>query len=128
MFGLTAMTGAYAGGRLAQFIPGAVLLIAFAVLMIAAALAMLHGRKDTGVGDRRPPVVKIAVVGVGVGVVSGLVGAGGGFLLVPALSLLAGLPIPTAWAPRWSSSPRSPTPAWPAISPVETSTGGSRPW
>lgn len=96
VFGLTAMTGAYAGGRLAQFIPGAVLLIAFAVLMIAAALAMLHGRKDTGVGDRRPRVVKIAVVGVGVGVVSGLVGAGGGFLLVPALSLLAGLPIPTA--------------------------------
>ena len=41
-------------------------------------------------------MVRIALLGVAVGVISGLVGAGGGFLLVPALALLAGLPMPAA--------------------------------
>src|SRR5690348_488729 len=41
VFSLAAMTGAYAGGRLARFIPGTVLMIAFAVIMIAAGIAML---------------------------------------------------------------------------------------
>ena len=45
-FGAAAMTGAYGGGLLARFIPGTVLLITFAVIMIAAAIAMLRGRRD----------------------------------------------------------------------------------
>jgi uncharacterized membrane protein YfcA len=97
VFGLAAMAGAYAGGRLAQFIPGTALLIAFAVIMIAAGIAMLRGRRAAaGDGDRPLPVVKISLLGVTVGLVSGLVGAGGGFLLVPALALVAGLPMPVA--------------------------------
>ena len=98
LFGVVAMAGAYAGGRLARFIPGTVLLIAFAVIMIAAGLAMLRGRKNTAgtEGDQRLPVVRIALLGAAVGVISGLVGAGGGFLLVPALALLGGLPMPVA--------------------------------
>ena len=97
LFGLVAMAGAYAGGRLARFIPGTVLLVAFAVIMIAAGLAMLRGRKDTtgADSDQRLPVVRIALLGMAVGLISGLVGAGGGFLLVPALALLGGLPMPT---------------------------------
>ena len=97
-FGAAAMTGAYAGGLLARFIPGTVLLITFAVIMIAAAIAMLRGRKNTtGSSAAGPlPLVRMAMLGVGVGTVSGLVGAGGGFLLVPALALLAGLPMPAA--------------------------------
>ena len=46
LFGLAAMAGAYAGGMLARFVPGTVLMVAFAVIMIAAAVAMLRGRKD----------------------------------------------------------------------------------
>ena len=78
--------------------PGTMLLVAFAVIMIAAGLAMLRGRKDaTGAdGDQHLPVVRIVLLGMAVGVISGLVGAGGGFLLVPALALLAGLPMPIA--------------------------------
>lgn len=45
LFGLAGMTGAYAGGRFAEFIPGSVLLIAFALMMIATALAMIRGRR-----------------------------------------------------------------------------------
>ena len=98
LFGLVAMAGAYAGGRLARFLPDTVLLIAFAVIMIAAGLAMLRDRKDTTgtEDDQRLPVVRIALLGMAVGLISGLVGAGGGFLLVPALALLGGLPMPLA--------------------------------
>ena len=44
------MAGAYAGGHLAKFIPGTVLLIGFAVMMVATAIAMLRGRKNTDAG------------------------------------------------------------------------------
>ena len=98
LFGLVAMAGAYTGGLVARFLPGTVLLVAFAVIMIAAGVAMLRGRKDTTDtdGDQRLPVVRIGLLGAAVGVISGLVGAGGGFLLVPALALLTGLPMPVA--------------------------------
>jgi uncharacterized protein len=97
-FGAAAMAGAYGGGLLARFISGTVLLIAFAVIMIAAAIAMLRGRKHATASNEAEPrrLVRMAALGVGVGAVSGLVGAGGGFLLVPALALLAGLPMPAA--------------------------------
>ena len=95
VFGAAAMAGAYAGGRLAHFVPGTVLLVAFAMIMIAAAVAMLRGRRELADDSAGPlPVAKIVALGATVGMISGLVGAGGGFLLVPALALLAGLPMP----------------------------------
>lgn len=98
LFGATAMVGAFAGGHIAAFIPGTVLLVGFAVMMVATAIAMLRGRKNTAGGAERPglPLAKIAAVGLAVGLVTGLIGAGGGFLLVPALVLLGGLPMPIA--------------------------------
>ena len=98
VFGVAGMAGAYGGGVLARFIPGSVLLIGFAVMMIATAIAMLRGRKDVGPAEpgHRIPVPKVIVEGLIVGLVTGLVGAGGGFLVVPALALLGGLPMPIA--------------------------------
>lgn len=98
VFGVAGMVGAYGGGVLARFIPGSVLLIGFAVIMIATAAAMLRGRKDLSVGDQVQslPAFKIVLEGLVVGLVTGLVGAGGGFLVVPALALLGGLPMPVA--------------------------------
>ena len=93
------MAGAYAGGRLAHFLPGTVLMIGFAAVMVAAAAAMLRGRKDPHAAPERgqlPWLTMIALTGVAVGALSGLVGAGGGFLLVPALALLGGLEMPAA--------------------------------
>lgn len=98
IFGVAGMAGAYGGGLLARFIPGTVLLIGFAVMMIATAVAMLRGRKEVGPVDpnHRIPVPKVIIEGLVVGLVTGLVGAGGGFLVVPALALLGGLPMPLA--------------------------------
>lgn len=97
VFGAAAMGGAYAGGRLAHLVPGNVLLIAFSLIMIAAAVAMLRGRRDVVDESAGPlPIARIVLQGAVVGMISGLVGAGGGFLLVPALALLGGLPMPVA--------------------------------
>ncbi|SBT39291.1 sulfite exporter TauE/SafE family protein [Micromonospora auratinigra] len=98
IFGLAGMTGAYAGGRLAAYVPAGVLLTGFAVMMLATAVAMIRGRRAA---EGRPvphelPVFRVVLDGIVVGLVTGLVGAGGGFLVVPALALLGGLPMPVA--------------------------------
>ena len=101
MFGLAAMAGAFTGGLLGGHIPGDWLLIAFALMMVATSLAMLRGRKDKSPSSHRRedgslPLARILVDGSVVGLVTGLVGAGGGFLVVPALVLLGGLPMSVA--------------------------------
>lgn len=98
LFGAAGMVGAYAGGRIAQFIPGAVLLGAFALMMIATAVAMLRGRKagSSRSAHDKIPLGRVLLDGVVVGLVTGIVGAGGGFLVVPALTLLGGLSMPVA--------------------------------
>jgi uncharacterized protein len=98
IFGAAGMAGAYGGGRLAQFVPGEILLLAFALMMIVTAIAMLRGRKEpdpSKVHDQLP-LARVLLDGAVVGLVTGLVGAGGGFLVVPALALLGGLPMPVA--------------------------------
>lgn len=99
VFGVAGMVGAYGGGRLAAFVPGTVLLLAFAAMMLLAGIAMLRGRRR--LQPHRPddaplPIPRIAVEGAVVGAATGLVGAGGGFLIVPALVLLGGLPMAAA--------------------------------
>jgi uncharacterized membrane protein YfcA len=97
LFGVAGMAGAYVGGVVARFIPGRVLMIGFAVVMVAAGVAMLRGRKSARVpGNRRVLVIRSLAQGMVVGLMSGLVGAGGGFLIVPALAMLGGLPVPVA--------------------------------
>ena len=92
-FGVPGMAGAYGGAWLAGFIHGAVLLGIFALFMLAAAFMMLRPMKlDAAATNRTPRAVwKVALDGLLVGALTGLVGAGGGFLIVPALVLLGGL-------------------------------------
>ncbi|WES63455.1 sulfite exporter TauE/SafE family protein [Microbacter sp. GSS18] len=99
IFGLAGMTGAFLGGILGGFIPGAILMLLFAAMMVATAIAMIRGRKKNGgAGAERGhlPIIRILLDGFAVGLVTGLVGAGGGFLIVPALVLLGGLPMALA--------------------------------
>jgi uncharacterized membrane protein YfcA len=101
LFGAAGMAGAFVGGLLGGHIPGQILLIAFAVMMVATSIAMLRGRKKKDDGGAAPvkhelPLGRVLLDGAVVGLITGLVGAGGGFLVVPALALLGGLPMAAA--------------------------------
>jgi len=91
-FGGFAVAGAYLGGWLAQFFSGAVLLALFALMMVPAGIAMIRGHSELApLAPGRRAIWKAAAEGLVVGAITGLVGAGGGFLVVPALVLLGGL-------------------------------------
>lgn len=93
-FGLASMIGAFLGGWTAQFIADVVLMIIFAAIMIATSINMIAGKQGVTANDSPEPKLWISLlIGAGVGAVTGLVGAGGGFLIVPALVIFAGLPM-----------------------------------
>lgn len=101
VFGAAGMVGAALGGVVGGFLPGTLLLIAFALMMLVTAWAMIRPRRTTAQAvpaDHAPSrrLGRILLDGVAVGFVTGIVGAGGGFLVVPALVLLAGLPMSAA--------------------------------
>jgi uncharacterized membrane protein YfcA len=96
LFGGAGMVGALIGGQLAPLLPVRVLLIAFAALMVVAAIAMLVGRRARAPLGGELPLGKVLALGVAVGVVVGTLGAGGGFVVVPALVLLGGLSMEAA--------------------------------
>lgn len=93
LFGVVGMLGATLGGQVAASIAGPVLLILFAGIMLATAGAMMRGRREptSTVASRDLSIAKASGIGASVGLLSGLVGAGGGFLVVPALALVGGL-------------------------------------
>ncbi|MEJ7759368.1 MAG: sulfite exporter TauE/SafE family protein [Gemmatimonadaceae bacterium] len=102
-FGAIAMIGSYIGARLSVLFAGAVQLTLLAVVMIIAAVFMFRaaaGQEDTSpvATDTRSgaSLALLVPVAIGVGLLTGLVGTGGGFMVVPALVLLARVPITQA--------------------------------
>lgn len=101
LFGTVAMGGAYLGARLAVFLTGAMQLTLLAVVMLAAAISMLRSQR---VAAARPAPLagatvasgRMVAVGFAVGVLTGIVGIGGGFLIVPALVVLGHVPMKQA--------------------------------
>ena len=99
IFGAVAMAGTYLGARLAVFFSGAAQLALFAVVMLLAAFFMFRPRRlpEVAPADRAPmPLGLILPEGLAVGILTGLVGVGGGFLIVPALVLLGKVPMKQA--------------------------------
>jgi uncharacterized membrane protein YfcA len=74
------------------------IMVFFAVIMLAASYSMIKGKKgrDAVEGEVKFNFPMIALEGLVVGVITGIVGAGGGFLIIPALVLLAKLPMKLA--------------------------------
>jgi uncharacterized protein len=98
IFGLFAMAGAAVGARLSSYVPGTVQLTLLAAVMVAAAVSMLRSRPPgPAVADgRRPsarPILLLGLIPIAIGALTGLIGIGGGFLFVPALVLLARVPM-----------------------------------
>ncbi|HMR82641.1 MAG TPA: sulfite exporter TauE/SafE family protein [Niabella sp.] len=72
-------------------------MLLFAVLMIVSSFSMIKAGPNAAINNApRAGLFKISVYGIGIGLVTGLLGAGGGFLLIPALILLLRLPVKTA--------------------------------
>ena len=98
VFGAPGMIGTYLGAMIAAFVPGIVQLAFFALVMLLASYMMLRPVRLTDQPHEPRETWKIAIDGLVVGVITGLVGVGGGFLIVPALVLLGGLAIHNAVA------------------------------
>lgn len=104
IFGAAGLPAAFAGAAINRLLPPRSLLVAFVALMLLAAYRMLQGDEREG-GDCALPVVastwrsclpKAIASGMGVGFLTGVFGVGGGFVIVPALVLLLGLPMTAA--------------------------------
>lgn len=96
LFGALTMLGAFAGAKLSVLLSGDAQLALLAAVMLAAAVSMLRRsavESETGTEPRASLLVPVAL---GVGVLTGLVGIGGGFLVVPALVVLARIPMQQA--------------------------------
>ena len=116
-FGLVATGGAVVGARASTAVPESVLLACFAVLMLVVgtllAVRQWRGRRPSADGERRthpriddpiitfsptfacqcPRALKVLVTATAVGLLTGFLGVGGGFLVVPALLLALSLPM-----------------------------------
>ena len=68
----------------------------FATLMVLASYSMVRGQNEIINDDHRVKTFWVILEGLIIGFLTGLVGAGGGFLIIPALVLLTGLPFKTA--------------------------------
>lgn len=96
VFATAGLIGATAGSSLGKSVDGAKLLVFFAVVMIAAAVAMVRPRSA---GSACPPpldrrnAMRLAGFGTGAGFASGFFGIGGGFMIVPGIVLATGMPI-----------------------------------
>ena len=93
MFVAAGAVGAMLGAKLTPLVSPAVLMITFAVMMVVVALRMLTAgdAKVEPAPECRP--VRCLLAGATVGVLTGFLGVGGGFLLVPALIRFARLPL-----------------------------------
>jgi uncharacterized membrane protein YfcA len=93
LFGGSGMGMAYIAGGLASLLPPALLLVLFALLMLVVGIVLMThpSTEDTARHERSIPTIMLA--GAGVGVLTGFLGVGGGFLIVPALVMLVGLSI-----------------------------------
>ena len=95
-FAAAAIAGALVGTVVNRSIDADALLAGFGLVMLAAAFALrrAHGRA----GRPRGNVARVVALGLGVGILTGVFGVGGGFVIVPALVLGLGLPIDKAVA------------------------------
>ena len=88
--GLTGMVGAYFGSVLTHLVSPRALMSLFSVLMIVVGTVMLRRTDLVCVPERCYPA-RCLTSGAGVGALTGFLGVGGGFLIVPSLVLLAGI-------------------------------------
>lgn len=96
IFGGAGIGGAYFGARLTHTVSNSTLLLLFAAIMMIVAIGMILPKKETGPAEhaeQRRHLALTLAAGLGLGVLTGFLGVGGGFLVVPALVFFARLPM-----------------------------------
>ena len=96
VFGAVGIAGALVGTWANQAVSETVLLTSFATLLLVVAAKMLASRDTEPHGDGRVHPWRVLLSGTGVGLLTGFLGVGGGFVVVPALVLSLGFRMPTA--------------------------------
>jgi len=92
LFGIPGMIGTYVGAWSSTYLSGLMQLTIFAAVMLLASYVMLKPTSDLEAkSDHQRHLFKIIIDGLIVGIITGIVGVGGGFLIVPALVILGGL-------------------------------------
>jgi uncharacterized protein len=90
-FGVPGVAGTYLGAYFSQWLAGAMQLLLFALIMLTAAYTMWRAKNPKSDQSKHHPYWQILLEGLAVGIITGLVGVGGGFLIIPTLVLLGGL-------------------------------------
>jgi uncharacterized membrane protein YfcA len=104
LFGAAGAATAFAGAAVNRLLPDDIVLLLFAALMIGAGIRMLQDKPATGVAcatgggpvNWRRCLPRTIAGGLVVGFLTGLLGVGGGFLIIPVLVIVLGLPMDTA--------------------------------
>ncbi|HEY0464987.1 MAG TPA: sulfite exporter TauE/SafE family protein [Polyangiaceae bacterium] len=96
LFGLSGVVSAFLGAKLTALVSGSVIMHSFAALMLVVGVGMLFGKgRRAGVEGNGSPtrsrLTASVIAGAAVGLITGFLGVGGGFLVVPALIVIAGL-------------------------------------
>ena len=97
LLGISAFCGSFVGAKyIATYLTSTVQMTLFAVTMLSAALLMYRGRGYLEKTQESPPLTKpsfVIIMGICVGILTGIIGVGGGFLLVPVLVLGVKVPM-----------------------------------
>ncbi|MBC6415640.1 MAG: sulfite exporter TauE/SafE family protein [Bdellovibrionales bacterium] len=88
------MLGAYLSSYISSFIPGPSQLLFFATVMFACSLMMIQEKQKIEIKKKNPFL--IGTIAFVIGIISGIAGVGGGFLIVPSLVILVQLPMKKA--------------------------------
>lgn len=91
LFCATGIPAAYLGSLATHLVSSNLLLLLFSGLMLVVGTLMLLGKRPVADVAKDPSTQNCLAVGLGVGLITGFLGVGGGFLIVPALIWFAGL-------------------------------------
>jgi uncharacterized membrane protein YfcA len=85
LLGLCGIAGSIPGSLLSPYVSSSMLLLLFSALAIAASISMLLSRGNDAQGDANTPLWIAVIAGVGIGFLTGFLGVGVGFLIVPTM-------------------------------------------
>lgn len=98
LLGACGIAGSIPSSLLSPYVSGPNLLLLFSGIMIVASISMLRSRGDDKLRDTAAPLWVIFVAGLGLGFLTGFLGVGGGFLIVPTMVFAFGCTMQTAIA------------------------------